>query len=111
MPNRRASAVWEGGLKGGKGTFKGESDAISGNYSFSSRFEEGSGSNPEELLAAAHAACVSMALAAQLDREVHAQAWPLDQADVAIAALRAGAVDGAAVLVPSHQVRALPGHA
>jgi lipoyl-dependent peroxiredoxin len=52
MPNRRASAVWEGGLKGGKGTFKGESGAIGGNYSFSSRFEEGVGSNPEELLAA-----------------------------------------------------------
>jgi osmotically inducible protein OsmC len=67
MPNRRASAVWEGGLKGGKGTFKGESDAVAGNYSFSSRFEEGAGSNPEELLAAAHAACVSMALAAQLE--------------------------------------------
>src|SRR5512138_1994859 len=67
MPNRRASAVWEGGLKGGKGTFKGESDSIRGNYSFSSRFEEGTGSNPEELLAAAHAACFSMALGAQLE--------------------------------------------
>ena len=67
MPDRRASAVWEGGLKGGKGTFKGESGAIAGNYSFSSRFEEGAGSNPEELLAAAHAACFSMALGAQLE--------------------------------------------
>ena len=67
MPNRRASAVWEGGLKGGKGTFKGESGGIAGNYSFSSRFEEGTGSNPEELLAAAHAACFSMALSAQLE--------------------------------------------
>jgi osmotically inducible protein OsmC len=67
MPNRKASAVWEGGLKGGKGTFKGESGAIGGNYSFSSRFEEGPGSNPEELLAAAHAACFSMALGAQLE--------------------------------------------
>jgi len=67
MPNRRASAAWEGGLKGGKGTFKAESGAISGNYSFSSRFEEGEGSNPEELLAAAHAACFSMALSAQLE--------------------------------------------
>jgi osmotically inducible protein OsmC len=67
MANRKASAVWEGGLKGGKGTFKGESAAIGGNYSFSSRFEEGAGSNPEELLAAAHAACFSMALAAQLE--------------------------------------------
>ena len=67
MPNRKASAVWEGGLKGGKGTFKGESAGIGGNYSFSSRFEEGSGSNPEELLAAAHAACFSMAFSAQLE--------------------------------------------
>ena len=67
MPDRRASAVWEGGLKGGKGTFKGESGAAGGNYSFSSRFEEGVGSNPEELLAAAHAACFSMALSAQLE--------------------------------------------
>jgi osmotically inducible protein OsmC len=67
MPNRKASAVWEGGLKGGKGTFKGESASIGGNYSFGSRFEEASGSNPEELLAAAHAACFSMALSAQLE--------------------------------------------
>ena len=41
MPNRKASAVWEGGLKGGKGTFKGESGCVNGEYSFSSRFEEG----------------------------------------------------------------------
>ena len=67
MPNRKASAVWEGGLKGGKGTFKGETGSIAGQYSFSSRFEEGTGSNPEELLAAAHAACFSMALSAQLE--------------------------------------------
>src|SRR5262245_40129045 len=68
MPNRKASAVWEGGLKGGKGTFRGDTAAVSGQYSFSSRFEEGAGSNPEELLAAAHAACFSMALSAQLER-------------------------------------------
>ena len=68
MPNRTASAVWEGGLKGGKGTFKGESGGIGGNYTFSLRFEEGTGSNPEELLAAAHAACFSMALSGQLER-------------------------------------------
>ena len=55
MPNRKGSAVWEGGLTSGKGSFKGESGGIGGNYSFSSRFEEGAGSNPEELLAAAHA--------------------------------------------------------
>lgn len=68
MPTRRATARWEGGLKGGKGTFKGESTAIGGQYSFSSRFEEGVGSNPEELLAAAEAACYSMALSGSLEK-------------------------------------------
>ena len=68
MPNRKASAVWEGGLKGGKGTFKGESGAIDGKYSFSSRFEEGTGSNPEELLAAAHATCFVTSLGSELAR-------------------------------------------
>jgi osmotically inducible protein OsmC len=68
MPTRRATAVWEGGLKGGKGTFKGESGAIDAAYSFGSRFESGKGSNPEELLAAAEAACYSMALGAALEK-------------------------------------------
>src|SRR5215831_14217320 len=67
MPTRKASAQWESTLKAGRGTFKGES-GLSGNYSFTSRFESGGGSNPEELLAAAHAACYSMALAAALER-------------------------------------------
>ena len=67
MPTRKASAAWEGGLRGGKGTFKSESGAVDGRYSFGSRFEEGTGSNPEELLAAAHAACFSMAFSAQLE--------------------------------------------
>jgi osmotically inducible protein OsmC len=68
MPTRRASAVWEGGLQGGKGTYKAESGTIGGAYSFGSRFENASGSNPEELLAAAEAACYSMALSAGLER-------------------------------------------
>lgn len=68
MPTRKASAKWEGGLKGGKGTFTGESGAIGGQYSFSSRFENGVGSNPEELLAAAEAACFSMALSGSLEK-------------------------------------------
>jgi osmotically inducible protein OsmC len=67
MPTRKATAIWEGGLKGGKGTFKGESGAIDASYSFGSRFESGRGSNPEELLAAAEAACYSMALSAALE--------------------------------------------
>jgi osmotically inducible protein OsmC len=67
MPTRKASAVWQGGLQKGKGTFKGQT-GLEGQYSFSSRFENGAGSNPEELLAAAHAACYSMALAVGLER-------------------------------------------
>lgn len=68
MPTRKSSARWEGGLKGGKGTFKGESGAIGGQYNFSSRFENGVGSNPEELLATAEAACYSMALSGGLEK-------------------------------------------
>jgi osmotically inducible protein OsmC len=68
MPTRNATATWEGGLKGGKGSFKGESGAIAASYSFGSRFENASGSNPEELLAAALAACFSMALSVGLEQ-------------------------------------------
>src|SRR5438067_2774002 len=71
MAVRSANAVWEGDLKGGKGTVKLGSGAFEGAYSFSSRFEEGSGTNPEELLAAAHAGCFSMALSAALGRAGH----------------------------------------
>ena len=67
MPTRNASATWEGGLKTGRGTFSGQT-GLGGQYSFSSRFENGPGSNPEELLAAAHAACYSMALSGGLER-------------------------------------------
>lgn len=68
MPTRNATAVWEGGLQKGKGTFSGESGAVSASYSFGSRFESAKGSNPEELLAAAEAACYSMALSAALEQ-------------------------------------------
>ena len=67
MPTRNASAKWEGGLKGGRGSFSG-STGLSGQFNFSSRFESGAGSNPEELLAAAEAACFSMALSAGLEK-------------------------------------------
>jgi osmotically inducible protein OsmC len=66
-----ASAHWEGGLKGGKGRFVASSGAFQGNYSFTTRFEGETGTNPEELLAAAFAACLSMALSAGLEREGH----------------------------------------
>ena len=68
MPTRSASAEWKGGLKG-QGSFSGKT-GLAGQYNFTSRFEEGTtGSNPEELLAAADAACFSMALAFGLAKE------------------------------------------
>jgi osmotically inducible protein OsmC len=64
---RKASAVWKGGLKDGKGVISTDSGVLSDTqYSFSTRFEEGKGTNPEELIAAAHAGCFSMALSGQL---------------------------------------------
>jgi osmotically inducible protein OsmC len=66
-----SSATWEGGLKGGKGRYEAKSGTVQGNYSFSTRFEGAKGTNPEELLAAAHAACFSMALAAGLEKSGH----------------------------------------
>ena len=68
MTTSTSSAVWEGGLKTGKGTFSAGSGAFQGAYSFSTRFEGAKGTNPEELIAAAHAACLSMALAAGLEK-------------------------------------------
>jgi osmotically inducible protein OsmC len=62
MPTRNAEATWEGNLKDGKGRIKFASGAFDGAYSFTSRFEDGKGTNPEELIAAAHAGCFSMAL-------------------------------------------------
>jgi lipoyl-dependent peroxiredoxin len=68
MAKRTASAVWEGTLREGKGRVKLGSGAFEGAYSFASRFEEGTGTNPEELIGAAHAGCFSMALAAGLTK-------------------------------------------
>jgi osmotically inducible protein OsmC len=67
MPARTANARWEGGLKDGKGNMRLGGGAFEGQYSFSSRFEEGTGTNPEELIAAAHAGCFSMAFSAGLE--------------------------------------------
>jgi len=67
MPTSTANAVWEGGLKNGNGRFTAQSGAFQGSYSFGTRFEGEKGTNPEELIAAAHAACLSMALAAGLE--------------------------------------------
>ena len=63
---RTAEAEWKGDLKGGKGSVKTGSGGYNGNYSFATRFEDGAGANPEELLGAAHAGCFSMALANSL---------------------------------------------
>jgi osmotically inducible protein OsmC len=64
---RKASAVWQGGLKDGRGTVSTESGVLDKTqYSFSTRFEDGKGTNPEELIAAAHAGCFAMALSGQL---------------------------------------------
>ena len=66
MPVRKANAVWEGDLISGSGTVEVESGLFKGNYSFLTRFEDEKGTNPEELLGAAHAACYSMALSSML---------------------------------------------
>jgi osmotically inducible protein OsmC len=71
MPVRRSEAVWNGGLKDGRGTMKLGSRAFEGSYSFSSRFEQGKGTNPEELIGAAHAGCFSMQLAGLLEASGH----------------------------------------
>ena len=71
MATRTGSAVWEGTLKEGRGTMKLGSGAFEGPYSFSSRFEEGKGTNPEELIGAAEAGCFSMALSANLEKAGH----------------------------------------
>jgi osmotically inducible protein OsmC len=68
MPVRNAEATWNKGLKDGSGTVKLGSGAFDGKYSFTSRFESGAGTNPEELIGAAHAACYSMALSAGLGK-------------------------------------------
>ena len=71
MPARKADARWEGSLQEGNGTMRLGGGAYEGPYSFKSRFEEGSGTNPEELIAAAHAGCFSMAFSGALGRAGH----------------------------------------
>ena len=68
MPRRNANAHWDGSLQEGSGTMRLGTGAYEGPYSFQSRFEQGDGTNPEELIAAAHAGCFSMALSAGLER-------------------------------------------
>jgi lipoyl-dependent peroxiredoxin len=71
MPIRNAEAEWQGNLPDGRGTMRLGGGAFEGAYSFSSRFEQGTGTNPEELIAAAHAGCFSMALSHALSEAGH----------------------------------------
>ena len=71
MPTRSSEVEWKGNLARGSGTMTLGSGAFEGSYSFASRFEDGDGTNPEELIAAAHAGCFSMALALLLSKEGH----------------------------------------
>lgn len=106
MPTRNASATWNGGLRGGKGTFRTESGAASGNYSFGSRFESGGGSNPEELLAAAQASCYSMALSLGLEQA----GFPPESVETHAACTIEAQGDGFAITTMKLKVRAsVPG--
>lgn len=82
MAIRKASAVWEGSLREGKGTMRLGSGAFEGAYSFSTRFEEEPGTNPEELIGAAHAGCFSMAFSANLGRAGYTPDYVRTTADV-----------------------------
>ncbi len=84
MAVRKAKAVWEGTLKEGKGTMELGDGKIKGSYSFSSRFENGSGTNPEELLGAAHAGCFSMAFSLMLGNAGFPPKRITTRADVAL---------------------------
>ena len=93
MPTRRAQATWKGTLREGKGTFSGESGAILGDYSFGSRFGDAGGTNPEELLAAAEAACFSMALSLALEQA----GTPAEQVETRAACTIEKVADGFAI--------------
>lgn len=94
MTTSRASAVWEGKLKEGKGSFRAASGAFAGAYSFQTRFEGAKGATPEELIAAAHASCVAMFLAGSLEKA----GTPAERIEAA-AACTIDIVDGAATIV------------
>jgi osmotically inducible protein OsmC len=85
MPTRTAHARWEGSLKDGAGQVEFGNGLFKGPYSFASRFEDGKGTNPEELLGAAHASCFAMALSLALGRDGFAPAWVDATARVTVA--------------------------
>jgi lipoyl-dependent peroxiredoxin len=82
MPTRSAQANWQGTLQQGKGSMKLDSGAFEGEYSFATRFEDSPGTNPEELIGAAHAGCFSMALSMLLEKAGHAPKEIQTRADV-----------------------------
>ena len=84
MPVRKANAIWEGNLINGKGTVEVESGLFKGSYSFLTRFENEKGTNPEELLGAAHAACFSMALSSLLGEKGYKPVKISTEANVSI---------------------------
>jgi osmotically inducible protein OsmC len=84
MPTRTAQAQWDGKIKDGRGTLKLGSGAYEGAYSFQSRFEDGQGTNPEELIGAAHAGCFSMALSGMLEKAGHAPRSIRTRAEVTV---------------------------
>lgn len=96
MPTRSSSAEWSGNLARGNGTMSLGSGAFEGSYSFASRFESGEGTNPEELIAAAHAGCFSMALAAALSQAEHVPDSVETTAQVTI-----DSIDGTPTITPS----------
>jgi osmotically inducible protein OsmC len=97
---RTASAVWKGGLKDGKGTISSASGVLKETqYSFSTRFEDGVGTNPEELIAAAHAGCFTMALSAELDG-----AGLTPESLETTASVRLGKVEGGFAITAIHLV-------
>jgi len=96
--NRTASAIWTGGLKDGKGSISTQSGTLNKTqYGFKTRFEDGSGTNPEELIAAAHAGCFTMALAARLEEAGMAAQMLQTQAAVTL-----DKVDGAYSITAVH---------
>ena len=90
MATRNGSAEWRGDLKNGDGDLTVGDGVFKGSYTFSSRFEEGEGTNPEELIAAAHAACFSMSLANMMAQHGHPAEWVRTTAKVHLGQADAG---------------------
>ncbi|BBO33294.1 OsmC family protein [Lacipirellula parvula] len=99
MPARSATAVWNGDIMSGNGTMKLGTGAWEGPYSFKSRFEDGKGTNPEELIAAAHAGCFSMALSGALTKAGHPPEKIETSADVVLVK------DGEGFKIPSIKLK------